>query len=147
LESGVAPWNRPWRGAANQPRNLTTNREYRGINVFMLSAMGYTSPYWLTINQANKFGAHVRKGEHGTPIVFWKFGTREVEDGSEIASRQSVLARYYTVFNVEQIEGLNVPRELLIPSAPVSPIAECETLLAGYVGHPTVKHAEQRAWY
>jgi antirestriction protein ArdC len=146
LEQGTAPWNRPWRGAANQPRNLVSGHEYRGVNVFLLSAMGYTSPYWLTFNQANKLGAHVRRGERGTPVVFWKFDQREVQDGDATVSQRSVLARYYTCFNVEQIEGLDVPRDLLTPSAPENPIVECEALLAKYVG-PEVKHAEQRAWY
>ena len=147
LQNGTAPWNQPWHGAANQPRNLTTGREYRGINVFVLSAMGYASPYWVTFNQAKNLGANVRRGEHGTPVVFWKFGTREVQDGDETSSERTVLARYYTVFNVEQIDNLDVPADLLMPKAPANPIAECELLLASYIGMPEIKHAEQRAWY
>ena len=147
LEQGTAPWNKPWRGAANQPKNLMSGKEYRGINVFVLSAMGYSSPYWLTFNQAKKFGANVRRGEHGTPVVFWKFGSREVQDGDDITTQRTVLARYYTVFNVEQVENLDVSKDLLTPKAPPNPIAECEALLAGYIGKPDVKHAEQRAWY
>jgi antirestriction protein ArdC len=144
LERGVAPWNRPWGGAANQPRSLNTGREYRGINVFVLNAMGYSSPYWLTLNQANKLGARIRKGERGTPVVFWKFGTREVQDGE---CERTVLARYYTVFNVEQAEGLDVPADLLKPAAPISPLAECEALLSKYLDKPEVKYVQQRAWY
>ena len=64
-----------------------TGHEYRGINVFMLGCSGYTSPYWLTFNQANKVNAHVRKGEKGTPVVFWKFGTREAQDAGEITTQ------------------------------------------------------------
>lgn len=35
LESGTAPWHKPWkaRGKDGLPRNLITDREYRGINV------------------------------------------------------------------------------------------------------------------
>jgi antirestriction protein ArdC len=147
LEQGVAPWNRPWRGAANQPRNLMSGHEYRGINVFMLGCSGYTSPYWLTFNQANKVGAHIRKGERGTPVVFWKFGTREVQDAGETVTKSSVLCRYYTVFNVAQVDGLAVPQDMLEPSAPSNPIAECEQLLASYVGRPEVRHGRNGAWY
>lgn len=147
LQNGTAPWNRPWRGAANQPRNLTSGREYRGINVFVLSAMGYASPYWLTFNQAKNLGANVRRGEHGTPVVFWKFGARELQDGEEMTSERTVLARQYTVFNVEQIENLDVPADLLTPRAPARPLAECESLLTSYIGMPEIKYAEQRAWY
>jgi antirestriction protein ArdC len=65
----------PLGGSANQPRNLMSGKEYKGINVLLLGCTGYTSPYFLTFNQANKVGAHVRKGVgRGYPVVFWKFG-------------------------------------------------------------------------
>ena len=50
----------------------------------------------------------MRQGEVGFPIVYWKFGTRDVQDGDEIIEKRSVLCRYYTVFNVEQCEGLRI---------------------------------------
>ena len=147
LEAGVAPWNRPWRGAANQPKNLMSGKDYRGINVFLLGCTGYTSPYFLTYNQASKVGAHVRKGEKGYPVIFWKFGEREVQDAGETVTKSSVLCRYYTVFNVAQVDGLDVPQDMLEPIPPSNPIAECEQLLAGYVGRPEVRHGSSGAWY
>ena len=93
LEAGVAPWHRPW--TTQLPKNLVSNKHYRGINVFLLASSGYGSPYWLTYKQATERGGHVRKGEHGTKIVFWKIGTREVEDADgETAERKSFLLRY-----------------------------------------------------
>jgi hypothetical protein len=77
LEKGVVPWRRPWRTLP--PANLVSKRPYRGINVFLLSLQGYGSQYWLTFNQAKQLGGNVRKGEHGTKIVFWKFDTYETE--------------------------------------------------------------------
>src|SRR5208283_3220754 len=71
LEQGVIPWRRPWI-AAGLPRNLMSKKTYRGINLFLLSAAKYASPYWLTFKQANQLGGSVRKGEHGEVIVFWK---------------------------------------------------------------------------
>ena len=62
LEQGTAP--RPWTGGG-LPRN------YRGVNPFILAALGYSSPYWLTYKQAKASGGHVRKGERSTPVVFW----------------------------------------------------------------------------
>src|SRR5438874_2544224 len=54
LESGVAPWRKPWR--TELPCNLISGKEYRGINPFLLAPQGYGSRYWLTFNQANKLG-------------------------------------------------------------------------------------------
>src|SRR5258708_8528961 len=108
LESGVAPWHKPW--STQMPKNLVSGRQYRGINVFLLSASGYGSAYWLTYKQATERGGHVRKGEHGTKIVFWKIGTREAEDADgDTIERKSILLHYYTVFNVEQFAGVAVP--------------------------------------
>ena len=105
-------------------------------NVFLLGCTGYTSPYFLTFNQANRVGARVRKGEKGYPVIFWKFGV----------TKSSVLCRYYTVFNVAQVEGLDVPPEMLEPSVPSEPIAECEALVDGFTGCPTIRHGSNGAW-
>jgi antirestriction protein ArdC len=71
LEQGEIPWRKPWRTLP--PANLVSKKPYRGINVFLLGFAGYGSQYWLTFNQANQLGGNVRRGEHGTKIVFWKF--------------------------------------------------------------------------
>src|SRR2546426_126240 len=60
LETGVAPWRKPWR--TEMPCNLVSGKAYRGMNVFLLGSQGYASRYWLTFNQANKLGGHVKRG-------------------------------------------------------------------------------------
>jgi antirestriction protein ArdC len=72
LEEGVVPWCKQWYGKAGMPKNLVSGNQYRGINVFMLHCLAYESPYLLTFNQAKKLGGHVRQGEKGCPVVFWK---------------------------------------------------------------------------
>src|SRR5262247_4360578 len=72
LERGVVPWRKPWAGPDGLPRNLVSGREYRGLNVFMLAAAGYASPYWVTFKQAQERKGSVRKGERSTPVIFWK---------------------------------------------------------------------------
>ena len=73
LEKGVVPWHKPWHGGERMPRNLVSGKAYRGVNVFLLHAMAYESPYWLTYKQAQELGGNVRKGEHACPVVFWKW--------------------------------------------------------------------------
>ena len=70
LETGVIPWRRPWT-SAGLPRNLVSKKPYRGINVFLLSASKYVSPFWLTLRQANELGGHVRKrrGKHDRRVL------------------------------------------------------------------------------
>ncbi len=141
LESGVAPWHRPW--STHLPKNLVSGRQYRGINVFLLAASGYGSPYWLTYKQATERGGHIRKGEHGTKVVFWKIGTRETEDADgDTIERKSILLRYYTVFNVEQCEGIDWPRVGPLVNA----IEEWERIVQKMPNPPAMQQ-DGLAWY
>ena len=78
LEDGVNPWAKPWQSVHYGPfRNALTNRPYRGMNVLLLNlvalARGHVDPRWLTYRNTEQLGGHVRKGEKGATIVFWKF--------------------------------------------------------------------------
>ena len=70
LEQGTVPWRKPW-SAGGAPRNLVSGKEYRGVNIFLLGSQGFTSPFWVTFKQAKQLGGSVRKGERGTPCIFW----------------------------------------------------------------------------
>jgi antirestriction protein ArdC len=114
LEAGVKPWHQPWAtaGEGRITRPLRHNGQpYNGINVLLLWAesveRGYVSPFWFTYKQAGEMGAHVRKGERGTMIVFASTfeKTEEKPDGTEAEKRIPFL-KSYTVFNAEQIDGL-----------------------------------------
>ena len=131
LEKGQVPWRKPWRTLP--PANLISKKPYRGINMFLLALAGYGSQYWLTYRQAQALGGNVRKGEHGTKIVFWKFDKYETEtaDG-EAEERTSAFLRYYTVFNLEQTEGLKA----LLALPPARPIESAEVIVAGMPNAP-----------
>src|SRR4051812_49833985 len=75
LERGAVPWRKEWDAPGFRiPLNLTSGKPYQGINFFLLSLAGETfaAPYWLTFRQALERGGHVRKGERGVPVFFWK---------------------------------------------------------------------------
>ena len=122
MENGeLPPWTQPWKGGGRMgaPRNAD-GRPYRGINVFALAvtamAKGYDDPVWLTYRAAQKRGGHVRKGEKGTQVVFWKTLLVDQETGelvketdSDAATkdvRRIPYARTYTVFNRQQCEDV-----------------------------------------
>ena len=107
LETGTAPWVKPW-ASCGAPRNAVTGRAYTGINTLLLAMSPHANPLWLTYKQAKAAGGTVRKGEHGTQVVFFK--PLKVEDkGAENADDKGKiipLLRMFTVFNVQQIDGL-----------------------------------------
>jgi antirestriction protein ArdC len=79
LEAGRVPWVQPWGTAAANatiaiPRNAATQRRYSGINILILWGavieQGFTDQSWPTFRQALGLGGHVRKGEHGTTVVY-----------------------------------------------------------------------------
>jgi len=84
---------------------------YAGINILMLwsAAMEHSfgSPMWMTFRQAKELGAHVRKGEKGSPVVYANTITRkeETKEGETVEQRIPFM-KAYSVFNVEQIEDL-----------------------------------------
>lgn len=116
LEQGTRPWMQPWNAAhAAGPvsRPLRHNgKPYQGVNVLMLwlAAMekGYTAPIWMTYNQAKELGAHVKKDERGSLVVYANTFTK-TETNEKTGEDEEIEIPYmkpYTVFNVEQIEGL-----------------------------------------
>lgn len=124
LEKGVRPWLKPWsagHGAGPVTRPLRAGgRPYKGINVLMLWASAvdqhFTSSTWMTFRQAKELNASVRKGSKGTLVVYADRMTRTetAEDGEE-TERDIYFMKGYTVFNVEQIDGL--PAGIYAPDA------------------------------
>jgi antirestriction protein ArdC len=149
LEEGTVPWRKPWQGGeAGVPRNLVTGQPYRGINVFLLAAAGYSSPYWLTFRQARQRGGTVRLGEHGTPVVYWKLHPTDAQDAEDTPARRRVpFLRYYTLFNQEQCDGVFVPVTSMPPQRVFSPIARCEEVVAGMPDPPAIESGRTQAAY
>ena len=111
LERGAAPWIKPWSATAgaNTPCNAVTNRPYSGCNVILLwlaRNRGWPTPRFLTFKQAIEAGGSVRKGEHGTKVIFVKQLQIRDGDGEEADTRLIPMLREYSVFNVDQCENL-----------------------------------------
>ncbi len=112
LKQGTIPWRKPWRGidGPRLPTNLVTGRPYSGLNIPLLWLAGQQRNYpvdlWGSFNQFKSIGAHVRKGEKATQIVFFKPVTRRVRDKyGEEREESFPLLRTWSVFNVAQVEG------------------------------------------
>jgi len=133
------------------PKNLVSKKEYRGINIFLLGCQEYSSPYWLTFKQAADKGGHVRKGEKSTPVVFWKWIDRKDVDGADTEESNGngkvPLLRYYSVFNVEQVDGIIAPPSPESITNQFSPIQIAQEIIAGMPLRPEVKHGGNQPAY
>jgi antirestriction protein ArdC len=146
LERGTVPWRQPWTVAADGPRNID-GRPYRGINVWLLLAQGFGSPYWLTFNQCKAKGGHVRRGEHATPVVFWKQSpiVQSDAESGEQQTRTVPILRYYNCFNLEQCDG--IAARAGDPHPELDPIAEAESIIAAMPNPPGIRVGGDRAAY
>lgn len=110
LNQGIKPWESGY-GSGLQYPIRSTRQPYRGINVLTLwcesMTKGFSQDMWVTFKQAMTLGGKVKRGEHGSTVVFYKRLERKdetVEEGEKPGS--FAFARGFTVFNIEQCEGL-----------------------------------------
>jgi len=116
LTQGVVPWKSPYFSKTGFPRNFSTDKEYRGINVLLLASKRFTSPYFLTFLQAKELGGSVRRGEKGSLVA--KYGTYAKEDDQakpDEEAKQRGYLKGYVVFNEAQIENVVFPQISELP--------------------------------
>jgi antirestriction protein ArdC len=160
LKAGVIPWEKPWKcphfTGGPFPRNFRTGKPYRGINIMLLWSSNYSSPFWITFNQAKELNGTVRKGEKGTQIVFYKQlrsrKTKDEKHAEDEGRRPPFVLTYHTVFNVEQCDGLTVPQMEKPTTTPNAAEQDetCEALVTGWENRPTLhltNQSEMRAYY
>ena len=142
MEQGIIPWQKPWIASGNAI-SRATGKPYSLLNQMILGRGGE----YLTFAQCQKEGGKVRKGEKSQMVVFWKFIEQEDEETGE--KKQVPFLRYYSVFHIDQCEGLaakHMPSLSLTANADVT----AESLIAAYVQRSgvRVKHQEgDRAFY
>ena len=92
--------------------------------------------------------AHVRKGEHGSLVVYANSITKtETNDKGEDTEREIPFMKGYTVFNVEQIEGL--PAHYYAKPENPLPLSERIENADRFISNTgaTIHHGGNRAFY
>ena len=137
LKQGVVPWRKPWQNDPNSgaPANVVSRRLYSGVNPLLLDLVsmsrGYTSKWWGTYRQWSSLGAQVKKrpddvkaGHWGTSVVFWKqIKKTKVTDDGEESTKTFPLLRYFTLFNLEQVEGAGLEHLWVSSGSNSSPLS------------------------
>ena len=120
-----------------------------------LWATGRTGP-WFTFNQIKKMGGHVRKGEKGSIVTFWK-----LIDDKQNPKKKIPLLRYYTVFSLDQADKINPaklpawyrnhldpkPVEDKEPEPTFTPIEQAEQIWNTFRCKPALTEGQTAAWY
>lgn len=161
LESGEGlKWLQNWHeGIA---KNYATKKHYRGINALILkmdmARHNYKQPFYMTFLQIQKAGGRVKKGEKATAILFYELKEvyKKVCAKCELikcecegrTEKEKVLhiplLKTYSVFNVEQAEGLNIKEEA---QKTFNPIERAEAIITGYEDKPRISNNYTKCFY
>ena len=127
LEKGIIPWRKPWTGIRSGAYNRISKKSYSLLNQMLLKHEGEYATY----NQWESLGGHVRKGEKSEIVVFWKIQPIEEtkEDGTK-ETKQVPILRYFNVFHISQVEGVEPLTKDDLKS--IEPIEKAESVLHDY---------------
>lgn len=137
-------WKQGW-ATTGELRNAVSNRNYKGLNKFYLKLVSmvrdYRDPRWMTFNQIRDEGYHLEKGSKGAKVEYWfPFDTikkkgvsfeekeRLIKEGERKKEDFSLVAKYYTVFNGDNISGLP---EIELPKNEIEPSVVLEQISRG----------------
>ena len=137
LEKGYIPWQKPWTGVHDGAYNRISNKPYSLLNQMLLSKTGE----YASFKQWTELGGHIRKGEKAEIVTFWKIQQieEENEDGEKII-KQLPLLRYYNVFHISQVEGVE-PKSINLNE--LQPIEEAERIKTEYMQREHIKILEK----
>ncbi|WP_089935275.1 ArdC family protein [Candidatus Entotheonella palauensis] len=145
----------PWHNngfSTMEPINAQSGRSYRGINTLALwvAAMrsGDETGQWATYRQWQALGAQVKRGEKSSLVVFWKTmppKDKEAEHEADGTAHPEprLVARSYSVFNVQQVKDYTPP---VAPTLSEDERIECTERFFATLGG-AVHHGGFEAYY
>lgn len=154
MEKGYI-WDSGWDINALRSQNPVSGAKYNGINKlhlgYAVAENNYQDPRFVTFKQAQEKGWKVKKGEHGYPCEYWIW-TKKEEITNDKGEKEKVdvpldkpRISYFTVFNLEQIEGDYPKFEL--PKLQNDEILQIANDLIASSRCPIQEAAQDRAYY
>lgn len=138
ITKGTNPWRMPW--SRKRPRNYVTGRFYNGINLWLLEGSEFVT--WTQICDLQKKNPEVKlkKGCRKQMVVFFKFNEYETTDKKtgEIETKTIPMLRYYTVYSIDDVYGLESNYETFDNE----PIESVEEALHSYMAEAGVGFKE-----
>lgn len=143
LEKGIIPWQRPWSGLGLSDGgaiNYVSRKPYSMLNQMLLGRPGE----WLTYKQLKERGGNIKKGAKAGIVVFYtKFTVAKRKETDTEGEEQEVtvtklhdipVLKYYNVFHIDDVEGVESRIEEPEPNDGLQPIERAENVIGGYLG-------------
>lgn len=168
-------WFKPFKGDNDYPpMSYGSKTAYKGINFWMLSydmdVNEYSSPVFITYKQMQGAGGKLIKEYNSHQVVFWnvsysvkqKDGTyvyynnvKKLNAAGHKLSDKDVFThfspRYYTVYNLDHVEGVDDftedTKKDIIDGTIFEAIPDADSILDGYRKKPSLKHGGGKAYY
>ena len=118
LQENPNTWKQMWK-SDSCPSNGNTNRKYNGLNrlwlQYNIKKNGFSDPRFYTFKQVQDMGLKVKKDSKAIKVEFWSLYDPEerktvdfniAKEYEDKGKKLNLFARYYSVFNGSQIEGL-----------------------------------------
>lgn len=154
LENGVIPWHKPWHGTKEGAFNRITKKPYSIINQMLLKNKGE----YATFKQWSELGGTIKKGAKSEIVVFWKLMPYEDTKSTlvnGVSTEEKVIKnipilRYYNVFHISQVEGVEPLKEWEQPKE-LDPIERADRIIENYSSKDHLKiikdQKSNRAFY
>ena len=129
-----APWHKPW-NSNTVAVNYISQTPYRGVNLLLLDSGEYLTWSQLCDLQKHRPELKLRKGSKSHMVVYFSFkeSTKEVLNANGQTEQKAVripFLRYYKVFNIGDVEGLESRRQQV--EFQHDPIDAAEAVIASY---------------
>lgn len=104
MEEGNFRWVKSWTGAFSGAFNRISKKSYSLLNQMLLEHDGE----YATFKQWSELGGKIKKGAESEMVVFWSFIEKKEEDenGNEKIVNRFPILRYFNVFHISQVEGV-----------------------------------------
>lgn len=155
MEKGIIPWQKPWTGMPCTTTedggaiNYVSRRPYSLLNQFLLGKPGE----WLSWKQIQDLKGKVKKGAHGSFVVFYTVShyVKKDEQGNPILDENGKeqlitwpILKYYNVFHLDDVEGIESKLEKVeggekVEAQPTEEglIESAEKVIADYLARET----------
>lgn len=150
LKKGKIPWEKPWAGVTSVAFNRFSKQPYSLINQILLETPGEYGTY----KQWESIGGKIKRGEKSSMVIFWKILQRkpeeEDENEEEDTEKSFPMLRYYNVFHISQVEGVEPLTKPNEENAIFNPIQKAENVLNTYVQRENISlyiKASNEAYY
>ena len=146
LKKGCIPWEQPWFGS-NGPISYATGRQYSFLNKLVLQG---EPTEFLTWHQIQQHNGHLRKGSKGRRVFFWAtFDKAETNDKGETVIKQIPYLKTYTVFRIDDCDGIQPRWQTKTNSTTNTPIKQAEETVSCYLSREKIelKNIRNEAYY